>query len=282
VPAATGPRRCPAPNPPGAHFLDDPALIRRLVRASGAGPGQLALDLGAGHGALTAALAAAGPRVIAVERDPGLARGLRRRMAGRPLVTVLTADLREIPLPHRDFLVVANIPFAVGTAVARRLAGDPSVPLAGAELIIGWGTARTLTAPVPRSAELAWWAARYEFRLVSRVPPGSFTPPPRVAAAHLSARPRPLAHARGAQAGLRRMLAAAYRHPSTPAIHVLSGLTSHRGQLLSPRTARRALIEAGAHPAAAAATLTAAQWHDLAMRLAGGDGRGAAFPGRTT
>ena len=132
-------RQPAAPNPPGAHFLRDPALIRHLVRASGAGPGRLAVDLGAGHGEITAALAASGARVIAVERDPRTASGLRRRMAGSPLVTVLTADLREIPLPRREFLVVANIPFAAGTALLRRLAGDPSVPLAGADLIIAWG-----------------------------------------------------------------------------------------------------------------------------------------------
>ena len=66
-----------APNPAGAHFLHDRALIARLVRASGAGPGELVFDLGAGYGAITTALAASGARVIAVERDQ------RRQLAGR-------------------------------------------------------------------------------------------------------------------------------------------------------------------------------------------------------
>ncbi len=261
-----------SPNPRGAHFLRDPALIRHLVRASGAGPGRLAVDLGAGHGEITAALAARGARVIAVERDPRAASGLRRRMAGSPLVTVLTADLREIPLPRREFLVVANIPFAAGTVLLRRLAGDPSVPLAGADLIIGWGAARALTAPIPRSAEMAWWTARYEFRLVRRVPPGSFAPPPRVAAAHLSARPRPLAGSRPGQALLRRLLRVAYRHPSAPAQHAFSGLTNRDARLPPPRVLRRALIEAGAHPGAPATALTSDQWHGLALWLADSPG----------
>jgi len=266
------PRQPAAPNPPGAHFLRDPALIRHLVRASGAGPGRLAVDLGAGHGEITAALAASGARVIAVERDPRTAGGLRRRMAGCPLVTVLTADLREVPLPRREFLVVANIPFAAGTALLRRLADDPSVPLAGADLILAWGAARALTSPVPRSAEMAWWTARYEFRLLRRVPPGSFAPPPRVAAAHLSARPRPLAGSRPGQVLLRRLLRAAYRHPSAPAQHAFSCLTNRDPRLPPPRAFRRALIEAGAHPGAPATALTSDQWHGLAMWLADGPG----------
>ena len=82
------------------------------------------LDLGAGYGAITAALAVSGARVIAVERDPRSAAVLRRRVSRNPLVSVVEADLREIPLPHRDFLVVANIPFAISTFLLRRLAGD--------------------------------------------------------------------------------------------------------------------------------------------------------------
>lgn len=163
------PGRCrAAPNPAGAHFLHDRALIARMVGASGAGDGQLVLDLGAGYGAITAALAAAGPRVVAVERDPLLAGRLSRRFEGCSHVTVLAADVRDVPLPRREFLVVASIPFAVTTALLRRLLGDPSVPLAGAELIVGWGAGRWLSRPRPRDEETAWWTARYRIRLAGR------------------------------------------------------------------------------------------------------------------
>ncbi len=174
------------------------------------------LDLGAGYGAITTALAASGARVIAVERDPRSAAVLRRRVSRSPLVSVVEADLREIPLPHRDFLVVANIPFAISTLLLRRLAGDSSVPLAGAELITSWGLARRVTAAVPRNAEAAWWAARYQIQLVRGVAPASFTPPPRTDAAHLSIRPRPLTRSVPGQRLLGRLTARrlpAARHP---------------------------------------------------------------------
>ena len=84
-----------APDPAGAHFLRDRRLIGRLVGDSGAGEGRLVLDLGAGYGTITAALAGTGAQVIAVERDPRLARRLSRRFDRDPRVRVVTADVRE-------------------------------------------------------------------------------------------------------------------------------------------------------------------------------------------
>jgi 16S rRNA A1518/A1519 N6-dimethyltransferase RsmA/KsgA/DIM1 with predicted DNA glycosylase/AP lyase activity len=256
-----------APNHHGAHYLRDHALIDQLVRASRAGPGQLVLDLGAGHGAVTVALAASGARVIAVERDPRAVAKLRRRLASRPQVSVVTADVRELPLPRRDFLVVASIPFAVTTLLLRRLAGDPAVPLRGAELVTGWGAARRFTSVVPPTVELAWWAARYRMRLVRRVTAQSFSPPPRVAAAHLSVRPRLLATSPSGQRLLRRLLPVAYRNPQLPARQIGAEVAAG-GHPVSRAAVRDALARSGVDPRAPAAGLTAEQWHDVVLRLA--------------
>lgn len=177
-------------NPVGAHFLTDRRLIEQLVRASGAGEGDLVFDLGAGYGALTGPLARTGARVIAIELDPGLADRLRRRFCGEPLVGVVEGDLRTVPLPRRPFQVVASPPFALTTLLCRRLLGDGSIRLSGAELILEWGAAKWLSSPEPRDLETARWAARYEMRLVRRVPAASFSPPPRSDAAYVRIRRR--------------------------------------------------------------------------------------------
>jgi 23S rRNA (adenine-N6)-dimethyltransferase len=261
------PGRPAAPNPAGAHFLRNTALIARLVRASGAGDGRLVLDLGAGRGAITAALAASGARVIAIERDPRCAAALRRRMAGHSRVSVVEADLRDVPLPRRDFLVVASVPFSITTALLRRLAGDPSVPLAGAELITAWGVARWLTALVPRDAETAWWTARDQMRIAGRVSAASFAPPPRAAVAHLSVRPRPVVASAEGQRALRLLLRAAYRWPGAP-VHDVARDVAGRGRASGPGgRLRPALLRAGLAPDARAAGLSADQWHRLAMLL---------------
>jgi len=161
-----------------------------MVRASGAGTGDLVFDLGAGYGALTVPLARTGARVIAIELDPRLAARLRRRFADEPQVGVVEADLRRVPLPRRPFHVVASPPFALTTLLCRRLLGDRSVQLTGAELVLAWGAAKWLANPEPRDRETASWAARYEMRLVRRVPAASFSPPPSSDAAYLRVRRR--------------------------------------------------------------------------------------------
>ena len=147
-------------------------------------------DLGAGYGALTAPLARTGARVIAIELDPGLASRLRRRFCAEPHVGIVEADLRRVPLPRRPFTVVASPPFALTTLLCRRLLGDADIQLTGAELILEWGAAKWLSNPEPRDKETARWMARYDMRLVRRVPPASFSPPPRSDAAYLRIRRR--------------------------------------------------------------------------------------------
>jgi 23S rRNA (adenine-N6)-dimethyltransferase len=245
-----------APNPAGAHFLGDRRLVTQLARASGARAGELVFDLGAGSGAITARLAATGARVIAVERDPKLAARLRRRFDDEPNVRVVETDLRTIPLPRRDFLVVASPPFSLTTALCRRLLGDPAVPLAGAELIVQWGAARWLTAQRPRDAETAWWGVRFQIRMAKVIDPASFVPPPRVHAAWLSVRPRAVPISARGQRSLREILQTAYRRPS-----IRTDIAAACG--------KRMLLRAGLDPAAPVAAVTADQWHQLAVVLGG-------------
>jgi 23S rRNA (adenine-N6)-dimethyltransferase len=246
-----------APNPAGAHFLRDHRLLGQLARASGAGDGRLVFDLGAGGGAITAELAATGARVIAVERDPRFAARLRGRFSTEPLVRVVEADLRTVPLPRREFLVVASPPFSLTTTLCRRLLGDPAVRLAGAELIVQWGAARRLVSERPRDAETAWWTARYQIRLTRVISPGSFLPPPRVHAAWLTVRPYSVQISTREEQRLRSMLKAAYRRPGT------------RTDLVLP-VPRWALRRAGLDPAAPVGAVTADQWHRLAALIGGG------------
>jgi len=215
------------------------------------------LGLGAGRGAITAGLAATGAHVIAVERDPKLAARLRRRFGNDLKIRVAETDLRTIPLPRRDFLVVASPPFSLTTALCRRLLSDPATPLAGAELIIQKEAARWLAGPRARDAQMAWWSARYQIRLTRVISPASFMPPPRVSAAWLSVRPRAVPVPARGQRLLRPILNAAYQRPETRAG---IALPDHKRQL----------VRAGLDPAAPITEVTADQWHRLAVLLGGG------------
>ncbi|HZN14404.1 MAG TPA: rRNA adenine N-6-methyltransferase family protein [Acidimicrobiales bacterium] len=129
----------------GQHFLRSPALAKRIVADAGVPGGALVFDIGAGFGRLTLPLLETGARVIAVEIDAKLARSLQRRC---PDARVVCDDALRIPLPHRPFRVVANLPFGISTAMLRRLSASPY--LERADLIVARGFALKSGLPVSR------------------------------------------------------------------------------------------------------------------------------------
>ncbi len=155
------------------HFLRSSKLAAELVRAAGVRRDDLVLDLGAGTGVLTSALARAGARVVAVEIDPELANGLRRRL---PAVEVRVADALRIPLPREPFKVVANLPFDGATSILRRLL-DPLVALTSADVIVQWELACKRSRVWPSTQLGTYWGAWFELSVVRRLPRCVFAPP---------------------------------------------------------------------------------------------------------
>jgi 23S rRNA (adenine-N6)-dimethyltransferase len=103
------------------------------VARAGIRHGDLVVDLGAGTGALTAALVDAGARVVAIELHPARAAELRARFADAP-VTVVCADVSRARLPRRSFRVVANPPWSLAETVRASLLRSPS--LVRADLVL--------------------------------------------------------------------------------------------------------------------------------------------------
>jgi 23S rRNA (adenine-N6)-dimethyltransferase len=161
------------------HFLRSDALASAIVREAGIGPGDLVLDLGAGSGRLTGALARSARRVIVFELDPRWSAELRGRW---PNVEVVQADAALAELPREPFSVVANLPFDRTTAIMRHLLDDPCVPLRRADVIVEWGVAVKRCLPWPSTVNDVLWGAWYRFALLRRLHPGAFDPSPGVAA----------------------------------------------------------------------------------------------------
>ncbi|HEX6236106.1 MAG TPA: rRNA adenine N-6-methyltransferase family protein [Acidimicrobiales bacterium] len=144
-----------------------------LVADAQVTPGTLVVDIGAGTGAVTAALVAAGAHVVAVELHPGRAAHLRRRFAGQP-VTVVRADATTLRLPRRPFRVVSNPPFSATTAILRRLLA-PGSRLVAADLVLpAWAARRWAAGRAPGAGR---WARQYAADVGRPVPQVAFTPP---------------------------------------------------------------------------------------------------------
>jgi 23S rRNA (adenine-N6)-dimethyltransferase len=171
----------------GWHRLTDD-WAARIVANSDVARGDLVLDVGAGTGALTAALVDAGARVVAVELHQGRADTLRRRFTGAP-VKIVRADAADLRLPRRPFHVVANPPFGITVALVRRLLA-PGSRLVGADLVVPPYAARRWAGG--RAPARGRWEREYAASIGRAVPRAAFVPPPPSGAATLVIRRRNL------------------------------------------------------------------------------------------
>jgi 23S rRNA (adenine-N6)-dimethyltransferase len=160
------------------------APARALVRLAAVSPGDRVYDLGAGTGLVTSALTAAGAQVIAVERDPNLARKLRARFAAAPGVTVLEADLGEVDF-RAPFKVVANPPFNRTAVMLRRLLEGAPAPEAAALVLQREAARKWAGIPRPTAVSLAA-APWFELAVSEPFRRRDFTPAPGVDVALLS------------------------------------------------------------------------------------------------
>lgn len=170
----------------GQNFLR-PEVARQLVASAAFRPGELVVEIGAGRGALTLALAEHPIDVVAVELDPiwseRLSHELRSRGCRR--VRVVHADFLAFALPTRPFRVIGSLPFARTTDILRRLLDDPGVPLERADLVVQWEVACKRASTPPSTLLSTAWAPWWEFRLGQRIPASDFRPIPRADAGSL-------------------------------------------------------------------------------------------------
>jgi 16S rRNA (adenine1518-N6/adenine1519-N6)-dimethyltransferase len=104
------------------HFLYDPSILERIVRAAGVSPGDTVVEIGPGPGRLTRALLAKAGRVVAIEVDRGLYERLVEELGGAPGLELVRADVLGYDFGGLGpFKVVANIPYHITTPIIFKL-----------------------------------------------------------------------------------------------------------------------------------------------------------------
>jgi 16S rRNA (adenine1518-N6/adenine1519-N6)-dimethyltransferase len=108
----------------GQHFLADPNIVERIVRLAGLTADDRVVEVGAGTGTLTRALAATGATVVAFEVDRGLQPVLAETLVGCD-VDLRFEDVTRVDLvaelPDGSWSLVANLPYNVGTPLILEL-----------------------------------------------------------------------------------------------------------------------------------------------------------------
>jgi 23S rRNA (adenine-N6)-dimethyltransferase len=169
----------------GQNFLNA-ATADFLIDRADFQPRELVVEVGAGRGAMTAALARRGVRIIAVEPDPVWSAQLRERISKDLHVRVIEGDFLSLALPLEPFRVVGSLPFARTTDMLRRLLDDPDTCMERADVIVQWEVARKRAASPPSTLLSAAWAPWWDIQLGHRIPAREFRPIPRVDAGLLT------------------------------------------------------------------------------------------------
>ncbi|GAP09245.1 dimethyladenosine transferase [Bellilinea caldifistulae] len=182
----------------GQNFLVDSSALRKLIEAAEIPPDAEVLEIGAGVGSLTVWLAAAARRVVAVEVDSNLIPLLRQSLGGFENVTLVEGDILEVRLSdwirEEGYLVVANIPYYITSAIIRHLLENRPRP-ARMVLTMQREVAERICAAPGELSLLALSVQVYgQPRPVLRIPAGAFYPPPQVDSVSLRVDlyPRPL------------------------------------------------------------------------------------------
>jgi 16S rRNA (adenine1518-N6/adenine1519-N6)-dimethyltransferase len=250
----------------GQNFVADPNTVARIARLAEVRPGATVVEVGAGLGSLTLALAEAGAQVVAVEVDRRLAAALRDVVAGLA-VEVVEADALRLSWPEllaarpEPIDLVANLPYRVATPVMLRVLEE--APAVGRCLVMvqrevgeRWVAGPGSPAYGAVSVKVAYWARA---TVVGRVPATVFVPRPKVDSVlvrlvrreRLAVNPAVVPYPR-----LVSVLQAGFAHRRQMLRRALSGLVDPQG-----------FDRAGVDPKARAETLDVAAWGRLAEQL---------------
>jgi len=166
----------------GQNFLIDPALRDQVAEAAGNQSDEV-VEVGAGVGTLTVALADRHQRVTAVELDRTLIPALREVVAGRGGVEVVESDILKLDLSRRyndgEGVVVGNIPYNLTGALIRKVLDQPPRPRRLC-LVVQKEVAERWTATTGASLATVAVQVFAEARMRFTIPAAAFTPEPRV------------------------------------------------------------------------------------------------------
>jgi 16S rRNA (adenine1518-N6/adenine1519-N6)-dimethyltransferase len=173
----------------GQNFLQDPMALEEIVSTAEIQKTDTVLEIGPGLGSLTRYLAVAAQKVVAVELDQNLIPPLQAVLASYPNIRIIHGDILKLSpkdvIAENNYLVVANIPYYITSAVIRHLLENESKPRR-IVLTIQKEVAQRICAKPGDLSLLALSVQIYgKPRIAMRIPAEAFFPAPKVDSAVL-------------------------------------------------------------------------------------------------
>lgn len=161
------------------NFLRSSKLVRALLDVSSITANDLIYEIGPGRGIITAELVQIAQKVVAIEKDPGLARGLCQRFQGVGNVQIIAGDFLRYHIPDREYKIFANIPYNLTAEIMRKILYTFPVPNE-AYLILQREAAEKFSGS-PRETQFSVLAKpMFEFRTLRELRRTDFEPVPNV------------------------------------------------------------------------------------------------------
>lgn len=163
----------------GQHFLHEKYYLTKIAESCPIENKEV-LEIGAGTGNLTEYLAKKAKKVYAIEKDPDAAKILIEKSI--PGVDVIIADILELNLNFfKEGIAAGNLPYYISSRILRKFLKYREKFEAGCFLLQREVALRFATPKGRQTTPLSILLHNYyipEIRLI--IPPGAFTPPPRV------------------------------------------------------------------------------------------------------
>lgn len=178
----------------GQHFLKSDKALRQIVEAGDIQSTDLILEIGPGHGVLTELLIPLASKVIAIEKDCELIPILQEKFAPaieKGKLEIVQADIlkwdpESIHIYSTSYKLVANIPYYITGAIIEQFLSAPFQPTTMV-LLMQKEVAERIVSRDGKESVLSIAVKAYgKPRIVGKVPPGAFNPPPTVDSAILS------------------------------------------------------------------------------------------------
>jgi 16S rRNA (adenine1518-N6/adenine1519-N6)-dimethyltransferase len=184
----------------GQHFLNSKHVLDQIINAGKIKPGENILEIGPGTGVLTAELLKTGAHVVAVEKDvrahellqEKFAEEIRNGQLKLILGDILDSNLESKISNLEIYSLIANIPYYITGAILEKFLEHTPRPQKMVLLVQKEVAERIVARPehsTRKSKESILSISVKVFgtpKIIAKVPPGAFTPPPTIDSAILS------------------------------------------------------------------------------------------------